>query len=450
MLLEYIIETERRTEVYSECDVLVVGGGPAGFIAATAAARCGAKTILLERYGHLGGMGSGGLVLLIDSLCDGKGKILLKGLIEETIERLDKFGGLIKPPLEKIGSSKSEDVRYWGRLGADGGGPTVRYSPVVDPEMFKVVANDMVLSSDVKLILHSWGVGVLKDGPLIKGVIFESKTGRKAIRAKIVVDCTGDGDIAALAGAEFVEGKLPLGLVFRVGNVDTKKSEEFLLNKPEALEPLKNELRKANITHGAYGFAKQMPGIYMLSSRDSIVWFNNVYPGNALDVADLTKVEVSIRQAMMIVVEFYRKHIPGFENAFVIDTASQIGTRASRRIIGEHVIQIKEFLQGTRYEDEICVLQPPYRGFSPSDPYKAIPYRALVPKQIDNLIIAGRCLSSDFGAQEVLRIIPPCMATGQAAGTAASLAVSQGVTPRNLDVGILRKKLIDQGVLLNA
>ena len=444
--MNYFVEPKRKIKIYSECDVLIVGGGPAGFIAATAAARCGAKTILLERYGHLGGMASGGLVLLIDSLCDGKGNILLKGLIEETINRLEKINGLLKPPVEIIGSSRQEDLLYWRRLGTDGAGPTIRYSPVIDPEMFKIVANNMVLESGAKIIFHSWAVGVLKEDSLIKGVIFESKTGRLAIASKVVIDCTGDGDIAALAGVDFVEGNLPLGLVFRVGNVDTKKSEEFLQKNPDALIPLKEELKKANITGGAYGFANQMPGIYLLTSRESVVWFNNIFPGNPLDIGDLTKAEISIRQAMMIMVEFYQKHVPGFEKAFVIDTASQIGTRASRRIVGEYVIRVKEFLKGKRYEDEICILQPPYRGFSPSDPYKAIPYRALIPKRIDNLLIAGRCLSSDFGAQEILRIIPPSMATGQAAGTAAALSVLQGVKPRNLNYKILKNKLIEHGV----
>lgn len=445
------IEKERKIPITEHCDVLVIGGGPAGITAATASARFGAKTILVERYGCLGGMGSAGLVLLFDSLCDGRGKILLRGLIEETIARLRKVDGVKEPPPDIIGSSDPKLVNYWDRHGREGIGMTdlvVRYSPIVDPEMLKLVANEMVLESGAKLLLHSWAVGAMVEDQTVKGVILESKAGRTAIGAQVVIDCTGDGDIAAFAGAEYEEKDLPLGLVFRVGNVDIQRSEEYINDHPEVLSEIGKLIRKAGISKGTFGYPGCAPGNYLLSSRDSVVWFNNIYPGSACSNIDLTETEISSRKAESIIINFYRERIPGFEKAFILDTASQVGTRGTRRIRGEHYITRDELMQGTRYHDEICLCQPPYPKYKVTDPVKSIPYRALIPVKVENLLVAGRCLSTDFEALKILRIIPPCMAMGQAAGTAAAMAVEQAVAPRRIDTAALRKKLIDQEVVL--
>lgn len=447
-MAKVIIEQAQTINVFTETDVLVVGGGPAGYIAAVSAARSGAKVVLLERYGHLGGMATGGLVLLLDCLCDGKGNVLIKGLVEETVERLRKLDGIIEPPKSVWGSADQQNVKHWNRWGADGGEEKiVRYSPVVNPEMLKCVAGQMVEEAGVRLICHSLFSKAIVEDNAVKGVIFESKSGRQAILAKVVIDCTGDGDVFASAGATFRMGNLPLGLIFRVGNVNVKASEEYLKD-PEVRKKIAQNIKELGGVSGGYSFEHLPMGYYMRSSLDNVVWFNNVVAGSALNVDDLTKTELYIRKAMLITVDYFKKEVPGFENAYISDTAAQIGTRASRLLDGEHIITIDELKSGTHFEDTVCVSQPPYKGFNINDPYKSIPYRSFVPKSVDNLLVAGRCLSGDFGAVEMLRVIPTAMLMGQACGTAAAVAVDSGVIPRNVSIKEVQNSLRKQGVYL--
>ena len=211
----FIVEERQEIPVYAEADVLVVGGGPAGLCAAVSAARCGAKTVLMERYGYLGGMATGGFVLLLDCLCDGKGNLVIKGQVEEIIERLRKVDGIIEPPKEVWGSDNVNEILKWRRYGATGGeDKIVRYSPVLDPEMMKCVANDMVRQAGVQPVLHAWFSKAYVEDGAVKGAIFDSKSGRQAILAKSTIDCTGDGDVFASAGEDYRIGNLPLGLVF--------------------------------------------------------------------------------------------------------------------------------------------------------------------------------------------------------------------------------------------
>jgi hypothetical protein len=447
-MTKVIKEPAQTINVFAETDVLVVGGGPAGFAAAVSAARNGVNVILLERYGHLGGMATGGMVLLLDCLCDGRGNVVIKGLVEETIERLRKVNGIIEPPKEVWGSTDLKDVKLWNRWGADGGeGKIVRYSPVVDPEMLKCVAAQMVEESKVKLLAHSWFSKAYIEDNTIRGIIFESKSGRQAVLAKVVIDCTGDGDVFASAGAEFTMGRLPLGLIFRVGNVNVKVAEEYLQN-PAVGKIISARMKELGGVGGGYSFGDLPIGFYMRSNLENVVWFNNVLPGDALNVEDLTKVELKIRKAMLITLDYFKKEVPGFEQAYVIDTASQVGTRASRMLRGEHVLTIEELRIGTKFDDTLCVVQPPYHKFNPDDPYKNIPYRSFLPKSVENLLVAGRCISGDFRAIEMLRVIPTVMLMGQACGTAAAIAVSSGIVPRKVPVQEVQNRLRKQGVYL--
>ncbi len=444
----FIIESEQRIPVYDETDVLVVGGGPAGVCAAVSAARQGAKVILMERYGYLGGMSTGGFVLLFDCLCDGKGNLVIKGLVEEILERLRKVDGLIEPKGEELGSSKIKDIIKWRRYGATGGeDKVVRWSPVIDPEMMKCVCNDMALEAGVKLLYHSWFSKAYVSDNQVKGAIFESKSGRQVVLAKTVIDCTGDGDVFYTAGEEYNTGNLPLGLVFRVANVDCEKAEEYLA-LPGMAEKVSADIKAIGGINGGYSFGELPQGFYMRSNIDNVVWFNNTLRGSAVSVDDLTNVEITIRKSMLKTVDYFKKNVPGFENAVVIDTAPQAGVRSSRMLAGEYCITRKELMAGAAYEDAVVFAQPPYRGFNTEDPLKQIPYRCFLPKKLKGLLVAGRCISGDFGAIELLRVVPTAMLMGQACGTAAAIAIKEGIDVKNVSAAKIQESLKKQNVLI--
>lgn len=444
----WIAESERKIPIYKETDVLVVGGGPTGLCAAVSAARSGAKVVLMERYGYLGGMATGGYVLLLDCLDDGKGNIVIRGLVEEMIERLRKYNGIIEQPRETWGSDKMADILKWRRWGATGGeDKIVRYSPVVDPEMMKCASNDMAVESGVDMLLHAWFSSAIVEDGAVKGAIFESKSGRLAVRSKVVIDCTGDGDVFHSAGEDFGIGNLPLGLVFRVGNVDLDTTEAFLAADGNDRK-VEEAIKAIDGVSGGYSFGELPMGFFMHGNVENIVWFNNTMLGSAIDIADLAKVEIEIRRAMMRTMDYFRKNVPGFEKAVVIDTSPQVGTRGSRLLKGEYVITRKELNEGATYEDAVVLAQPPYRNFEIDHSLKQVPYRCFLPKKTKGLLVAGRCLSGDFGAMEMLRVIPTVMLMGQACGTAAAMAVNAGVDVRDVDIKELQKNIKAQNVLL--
>lgn len=445
---QYIVEAKQQIPVYAQADVLVVGGGPAGLCAAVSAARNGAKVILMERYGYLGGMATGGYVLLLDCLCDGKGQVVIKGLVEELIERLRKVNGIIEQPKECWGSDSMDDILLWRRYGGTGGeDKIVRYSPVVDPEMMKCVANDMALEAGVKLLFHAWFSKAYVEDGAVRGAIFDSKSGRQAVLAQVVIDCTGDGDVFSTAGESYRTGNLPLGLVFRVANVDSEKAEAFLSDSQNG-NRITEDLKRIDGVQGGYSFGELPMGFYMRSSISNVVWFNTTMRGSAVDINDLARVEIEIRQAMMRTITYFKENVPGFENACVIDTAPQVGVRSSRMLDGEYVITRKELLAGAQFDDTVVVAQPPYKKFQPTDRLKEIPYRCFLPKTVKGLLVAGRCISGDFGAIEMLRVIPTAMLMGEACGVAAALAVRQGKDVKEVDVREIQTQLRKQNVLI--
>jgi len=444
--MKTIQEAAREIKIFSETDVVVVGGGPAGVAAAVASARTGAKTTLVERYGHLGGMSTGGLVILIPFMSAGTEERQIAGICQEFIDRLDKIGGALHTKDEETGSTDPKMLGYWRRKGHGAfiAGGSVRYGTLVDPEMLKCVMNDMVEETGVKLLLHSWGSRAIAEDDEVQGMIFESKSGRQAILSKITIDTTGDGDMFASAGAEF-DASLDrsvrssnLALIFRIANVDSDKYVDFRDNEKEQHNTLMKELT------GKGGL-----NTYWRSAREDTWWCNNWIPNlSALDVEDLTYVEVNVRKKMLLSHKFLKENVPGFKNSYIMDTASQIGTRASRRLTGEHVVTWDEVTSGVVHNDSIAVL--PHLGMKVSDGYPLvhIPYRALLPRKIDNLIVAGRCFSSDIHANNALNWIQQCIPTGQAAGTAAALAIKEGITPKKVDPSVLQTSLLGQGVPL--
>ncbi len=412
-------ESARDINVYTEADVVVVGAGPAGVTAAIAAAREGVDTILIERYGHLGGMATGGLVLMINPTA-GQG--------QEWMKRLNEVNGV-----HNLSKTKEPE---WG------------HTIMVDPELLKCILNDMALDAGVRLLLHSWSTTAIVNENTVKGVIFESKSGRQAVMGKVIIDASGDGDIFASAGAEF-DASLDKGyrtselaMVFRIGGIDFDKFADF--RKTQAENWIK--MRSKGFELANFHIAP-IPG-----QRKDIFWVNNFIRGkSALKVEDLNWVETNVRKVMIPFINYYRKNVPGFENSYLYDSASQIGTRGSRRLVGEYVLTGEDAKAGKKFNDTVLMFP---RGVPLSWPADkppenvGMPYRCLIPVKLEGLLAAGRCFSSDQAANSMFNVISHCIQMGQAAGTAAALAVKSNVQPRGVSIKVLQKRLLAQGVEL--
>jgi len=314
----------------------------------------------------------------------------------------------------------------------------------VDPELLKCVLNDMVEQAGVKLYLHSWGTKAFMKEDGLAGVIFESKSGRRAMLGKVLIDATGDGDLLQSAGAEF-DGTLDrslrssmLALVFRLGNCDFQRYCDFQESDPAGFSGLMKGL-----TEAAGTVLLPLP-----SPRNDVMWVNNWIPDlDCTKVEDLTTLEVTMRKIMLRGHAYMKDHFPGLEKSFILDTASQTGTRGARRLKGEYTITEEDIRVGTVHEDTVAIVPRfiPKEGWSP---FLYFPYRALVPAKIDGLLVAGRSFSSDTVANNMVNLIPHCIATGQAAGTAAMLALQSGKTVRKVDYKNLQDALKKQGVPL--
>jgi hypothetical protein len=439
------IKETLETKVIDEADVVVVGGGPGGHSAAIAAARNGAKVILLERYGHLGGMATGGIVIQIPHMSDGGKDPVIAGLTMEWLQRLDKIpGGTLRPRNEDIGSDDPALVKKWSRFMGNVINGHIEHTAWVDPELTKCMLNDMVEEAGIKLYLHSWSTKAIAENGKVKGVIFESKSGRQAIMGKIIIDGTGDGDLFPSAGADY-DGRWDetsrssmMALVFRIGNCDFQKYCDFKEANPEKSKQLMEEL-------------KQVAGTLLLpipSPRNDIMWINNWVRYDCTKVEDLTKMELFMRKLMPKAHAFMKKNIPSFENSFIIDSAPQIGTRGGKRLTGEYKLTKEDFDNCTKFDDTIAVF--PRLG-PPGDRLIKrvyIPYRVVVPAKVDGLLAAGRSFSSDMYANNAGNLIPHCIVIGQAAGTAAAMAIKQNISPRKVNIKELQKTLVKQGAAL--
>ncbi len=440
-----ITELQREVRVMNEVDVVVVGGGPAGLAAALAAARSGVDVALVERYGYIGGMATGGLVLVFAYMSDPNGQQVVKGIAQEIVEKLHRMDGVLYAPPSDWGSKDSKLIKRWRMWNA--GETSVLYDPVINPEYLKILGNRLLHKANVKTLFHAWVCSVVVQDETIQGIIFESKSGRLAVLAKVIVDCSGDGDVFAFAGVNFERKNLPLGLVFRIGGVDTAKAEEFYHNNPDKYRILVQELEKKGGARGGVTYGEvNSGGNWLKTTMDSIVWFNSsLSQVDTLNIEDLTLAENELREQALVTLKFFRENIPGFERSFLLDTAPQLGTRTSRRLKGEHVLTRNEIISGKDFGDVIATCSSGVGG----SPHINIPFGSLLPEKVDNLLVAGRCISTDFATQTSTRLIPACMATGQAAGTAAALAVRERVTPRNINRADLQSILIKNGVHLN-
>jgi 2-polyprenyl-6-methoxyphenol hydroxylase-like FAD-dependent oxidoreductase len=433
-------ESSREIRVHHDCDVLVVGGGPSGTAAAVAAARGGARVSLLERYNHLGGLSTGGLVIWIDRMTDWEGRAVIRGFAEEVFKRLphDAVAG---PARELWGSRDPQPVAHWSNRTAAFHG-VVTWSPTIDPERLKLLSQEMVLEAGVRLVYHSWVALPVVECGAVCGAVFESKEGRQAIRAKVVVDATGDGDLFARAGADF-ENDIEqddihhcMNTAWLFAGVDMARWIAFRAGSAEAFAAF---MQKGRDTVGLF-------------ERPFVSWRNDValFMGprqagwSGLDVEDLTEVEVRSRRLMSQHLDFFRAHAPGFENAYMMLSAPQIGVRHTRRLDGVAKITRAQWPTAVVLADEVGVTP----AVSPKFPNISVPYGALIPRRLDGLLACGRHISCDANSHGFMREIPQCWLTGQAAGAAAALAARDGVAPRAVDVSALQRLLREQGVFL--
>lgn len=400
----YIIEPQCEIPVVDTTDVLVVGGGPSGVAAAIAACRAGASTILVERYNHLGGLWTGGLVLPLLSthgINQHNNQIqVIHGISDEIVQRLKKIGMVIS-----------------------------EINPVVDPEATKYVLEVMVKEAGVTMYYHCWASNILTEDDTIKAVILETKSGRVAIRPKVVIDCTGDGDIFHLAGEDYEIMKYELGLVHRLGNIDRidKNKPGYKEMKTGDATPIPS-VNWVNMTGGEYE--------------------------DALDFKRLSELQQEHRIEIWEQVQEIRS-TPGYEEVFLLDTAPQQGVRMSRILKGEYQLTLEDSMTYKTFDDVIgisggwiSVLYEGKRIEWDKRPMWQIPYRALVPRKTQNLLAAGRCFSFEKILFQDTRIIGTCLVTGHGAGVAAALAADSGNSTKQIDISKLKKILKEQNVFL--
>jgi len=420
-----------QVPVVKRADLVVVGGGPAGISAAVAGARNGLSTVLLERYPYLGGLASGGMVVVLDDMCNGS-EISVRGLCTEMIERMEHMGLCVVPP-EAERRSSEQLYRKWARWGvfdfqSREKPQAICYAAAFDPDGYKRAANAMVAESGVHLRLHSWFSSAIVEDGAIKGVICETKSGRQAIMGSVVIDTTGDLDVAAAAGAANEQGKYIITTVFRLGNVDTAAAERFEYEQPEAFAAIDREAKR--LIGGCW------EKWWLKTPLPGIVWCNCPHMPNlnGLEVEDLTKAEYAGRARIEALVAYAREKVPGFEKAVVVDVAPQVGIRQTRMLRGRYVMTKEDVVQRRYFEDTVA------RG---RDYY--YPYRSFLPREVANLLIAGRHYSAEPAAQRISREIPPCMAMGEATGVAAALGLEANVPVESVNIAKLRERLRAQG-----
>jgi hypothetical protein len=399
-----ITEPERMIPVLAETDVLVIGGGPAGAAAAIAASRAGAETYLVERYNHLGGLWTGGLVL----------PLLSTHAVDKNNRRrqvIFGIGGEMSDRLKKLGMSIYE------------------INPVIDPEAGKYVLDEMIVEAGVKMVYHTWASNVIMDGNVIKGVILENKSGRMAILSKVVIDCTGDGDIFHMAGENYDMMNYHIGLVHRLGNIDHIK--------PGIIKDPKPDL----------GGETPIPGVNWVNMHGE-----NDQDGT--DIMTLSKLQIKYRKEIWESVQRI-KSTPGYEEVFLLDTASQLGVRMSRILDGEYKLTLEDSMTYKSFRDVIGIsgawttMLFKGKAVKPENrPLWQIPYRSLLPKKTENLLAAGRCFCFERELVEDTRIIGTCLVTGHGAGAAAALAVKNNEKVRDIHTGKLKELLISQGAWL--
>jgi hypothetical protein len=450
----------RRAVLAGDTDVLVVGGGPAGLGAALGAVQAGARVILAERYGFLGGNATAALVMPLMSFHTqvptkerrgattllptdhGPGEAVVGGVLATLLKRLVSVGGAIPPTL------------------------ATGYVVPFDPEWFKLVALDLLDEAGVHLLFHAFASGILGDDE-VEGVVFETKSGPLAIRAKVTVDCTGDADVAVQAGTPTETGRndglvQPMTLMFRMAEFQRAAFEQYVKDNPAQWRGV----------HGLWDLVRKATEAGELKlPREDILFFATPHEGEVsvnstrvtrvlgTDVWDLSYAEWMSRRQMRQIAEFLRRYVPGFEKSYVMQSGVNVGVRETRRIVGDYQLSADDVLSARKFDDAIArgaypvdIHNPTGTGtilkrLPPGEAYD-IPLRALMPKNAEGLVVAGRCISGTHEAHSSYRVMPIVMATGQAAGVAAALAAQRRVRPRELAAKEIQHELLRQGASL--
>ncbi|WP_372825821.1 FAD-dependent oxidoreductase [Polaromonas sp.] len=441
-----ITEPARTLPVYGEFDVLVIGGGPAGLAASVSAARHGARTLLVERYGFLGGMGTAGGVTNFAGLYgrkNGEMQQVVHGVVDELLERIDTLGGLNQPQDGMLGRIR---VRSY------------------DVSAYKCAADQLLLSAGVHLLFHAWAAAVVMDGTAIASLVVETKSGRQAIRARHFIDCSGDADVAHFAGVPFELGDghgsaLFPTTMFRVGHVDAARALAAVGDFKAINELMDQSLEKHP---GRYRFPRQ--GAILRPQKNPAEWRANVTQirnaaGMAMDATDarqLSEGELEGRRQITEYFRFLKNEVPGFEQSAIVDIAAQVGIRETRRICGDYALTGEDILSSARFDDVIGINAWPMEmhvdgaiswGFPRDDQraYNDLPWRMLTNSAVPNLLVAGRCASMTHEGQSAARASGGCFVMGQAAGTAAAL-LSHGAACSGINTAVLQQHLRQDGV----
>ena len=451
----------RRALLAADTDVLVVGGGPAGIGAAVGAAEAGARVVLAERYGFLGGNATAALVMPLMSFHTqspaaelrgattllptdhGPGEPVIAGVLKKLLEKLVAAGGAIAPSL--------------------GTGYVVPF----DPEWFKLIALELLDEAGVQMLFHAFASGVLEENSSIRGAVFETKSGPLAIRAKAVVDCSGDGDIAVAAGAPHEIGRAdglvqPMTLMFRVAEFHRAAFDAYVRDNPKewrGVHGLWALVRRA--TQAGELDLPREDMLFFATPHDREVSVNSTRVTRVLgtDVWDLSYAEWCSRRQMRQIAAFLKRYVPGFEKSYVVQSGVNIGVRETRRIVGDYQLTVEDVLGARKFDDAIARGSYPVdihnpkgsgtvlRRLPPGEAYD-IPLRCLMPRGIEGVVVAGRCLSGTHEAHSSYRVMPIVMATGQAAGVCAALAARNRVVPRSIDSAEVQQELQRQGASL--
>ncbi len=461
-----------KMNLYSKTDVLIVGGGTAGVIAAIAAARNGARCLIIEQYGYFGGTMTASLIPHAQGFHapghNDSGRQIIAGIPQELFDRLQEAGGAIGH-LKRPPKYFTTDTPY-------------------DAEIYKKVADEWIEEEGIKVLFHTFAGEPLMLGKEINGIIINNKSGRQLILSDVVIDCTGDGDIAAKAGAPYEKGRSEDGrcqavsFQFQMSNIDFERFVDYLDSLKEkngsVSERLKERVAGRKIGSSNESFVRliglmpkeaiekeELPPdlrtftVESIHEGEAILGHPHILDVDGTNADSLTQAEIDGRKKVHILVDALKKYIPGFEEAFLIQTPPQIGVRETRRILGDYILTQNDTRQGKKFEDTIALGAFPFDVHPVGElndtwheqevpPEYGIPYRCLLPQDLENILVAGRCISTDHMAQGSVRISPIVMALGQAAGTAAALSVKNHCYPRKLNVEQLQKTLVSQGAIL--